>query len=45
VTPDGGKANHLTTLLVCLAIVAAIFAASIGLSVLYVESNRTQAGE
>ena len=44
-TPQGGKANHVTTLLVCLAVVAAIFAASIGLSVLYVESNQTQAGQ
>jgi len=39
---DPGRANRTATLLVCLAVVAVIFATSIGLSMFYVAQNQTQ---
>ena len=40
---DNGRATRIGTLLVCLAVVAVIFATSIALSVFYVAQNQTQA--
>ena len=39
---DNGRATRIGTLLVCLVVVAVIFATSIALSVFYVAQNQTQ---